>query len=176
LVVRGYQQGPDGPRVAQDAQAVGRPRPVQLLRIRLEDAQEHIKQRGAGVGQPFRVVPVLIDEPKGRALLQRRVGRLPEDFRDPVVSALVFATRPLSRTIETTMMKPARTTTTMPQGPLRRNSLHGSGKMLQRKNPTRIATSRWVRMKMPMLPRSPFITLIFAQRSGRVNYGQSLFL
>src|SRR5438034_4994258 len=39
LVHGGRQQGPDGPRVAQDAQAVGRPRPVQLLRIRLEDAQ-----------------------------------------------------------------------------------------------------------------------------------------
>src|SRR5438445_13130346 len=53
------------------------------------------------------------------------------------------------------MMKPARTTTTIPQGPLRRNSLHGSGKVLQRKNPTRIATKRWIRMKMPILPRSP---------------------
>src|SRR2546427_565783 len=59
--------------------------------------------------------------------------------------------------METTMMRPARPTATIPQGPLRRNSLHGSGKMLQRKNPTRIATKRWIRMKMPMLPRSPFM-------------------
>src|SRR6266511_847211 len=59
--------------------------------------------------------------------------------------------------METMMMQPATTTTTIPQGPLRRNSLHGSGKMLQRKNPTRIATKRWIRMKMPMLPRPPCI-------------------
>src|SRR6266498_5168511 len=59
--------------------------------------------------------------------------------------------------METTMMPPATTTATIPQGPLRRNSLHGSGKMLQRKNPTRIATKRWIRMKMPMLPRPPCI-------------------
>src|SRR5438105_11332129 len=35
----------------------------------------------------------MIDEPEGRAFLQRRVGRLAEDFRDPVVGALVFAAR-----------------------------------------------------------------------------------
>ena len=39
LVHGGRQQGPDGPRIAQDTQTVGRPRPVQFLRIRLEDAQ-----------------------------------------------------------------------------------------------------------------------------------------
>src|SRR5437879_13914618 len=38
----------------------------------------------------------MIDEPEGRAFLQRRVGRLPEDFRDPVVGALAHAARELS--------------------------------------------------------------------------------
>src|SRR5436309_15755428 len=38
----------------------------------------------------------MIDEPEGRAFLQRRVGRLPEDFRDPVVGALVLAASELS--------------------------------------------------------------------------------
>src|SRR2546425_323001 len=118
----------------------------------------------------------MIDEPEGRAFLQRRVGRLPEDFRAPVVGALVLAARELSPDDGDDDDAAGHDDRHDPPGAVPQEFPPRFGEDAPEEEPHQDRDQKMDQDENADIAPLALHTLIFAQRSGRVNYGESLVL
>src|SRR2546427_2461634 len=118
----------------------------------------------------------MIDEPEGRAFLQRRVGRLPEDFRDPVVGALVLAARELSPDDGDDDDAAGHDDHHDPPGAVAQELPPRFGEDAPEEKPHQYRDQKADQDQNADVSALARHALIFAHRSGRVNYWESLFL
>ena len=79
------------PGIAENPEGIGGPRSIQFFGVGFQDSHKYIEELGPGMGEPRRMVAVVIDEPERRSLLKRLIARFPEDLGNPAVRPFVLA-------------------------------------------------------------------------------------
>src|SRR5207245_10940156 len=118
----------------------------------------------------------MIDEPEGRAFLQRRLVRRPYDVRDPVVGALAHAARELSPDNGDDDDAAGHDDRHDPPGAVAQEFPPLLGEDAPEEEPHQDRDQKVDQDENADVAALALHALIFAQRSVRVNYGESLFL